>query len=159
VNATVVCKIGGKLRTRGRPFFNTVLIYEDLNSGKRSWNFYEELTRRFEEDFEFSHLMWSFSMLAEPQTLHLAARSAADASLVILSSTGATQLPARVKNWVECWVRFANSENSALVTLMDHKAKARTVALTHSYLRQVLESRKIDFFPHCTSALPMSHPE
>jgi hypothetical protein len=42
---------------------------------------------------------------------------------------------------------------------MDHKAKARTVALTHSYLRQVLESRKIDFFPHCTSALPMSHPE
>ena len=157
MNATVVSKIGGRLRTRGRPSFNTVLIYEDLNSGKRSWNFYEELTRKFEEDFEFSHLMWSFSMLADPQTLHLAARSAADANLVILSSTGATELPARVKDWVECWVRFANSQNSALVTLMDHKAKAGTVALTHSYLRQVVGSRKIDFFPHCTSALRMSH--
>ena len=103
MNARVVSKIGGRLRTRGRPSFNTVLIYEDLNSGKRSWNFYEELTRRFEEDFEFSHLMWSFSMLSESQTLHLAARSAADANLVILSSNGATKLPATVKDWVERW--------------------------------------------------------
>ena len=138
---------------------NTVLIYEDLNSGKRSWNFYEELTRRFEEDFEFSHLMWSFSMLAEPQTLHLAARSAADASLVILSSTGATELPARVKDWVERWVRFANSQNSALLTLVDHKAKSGTAAATHSYLRRIVEARRIDFFPHCTSGFTLRYRE
>ena len=159
MNARVVSKIGGRLRTRGRPPFNTVLIYEDLSSGERVWNFYEELARRFDGDFEFSHLMWSFSMLGDPPTLQLAARSAADANLVILSCSGIMELPARVKDWIERWVRFANRQNSALVTLMDHKAKARTVALTHSYLHQVVGSRKIDFFPHCTSALRMSHSE
>jgi hypothetical protein len=100
--------------------------------------------------------MWSFSMLGDPQNVQLAARSAADANLVILSCSGIIELPARVKDWIERWARFANSQNSALVTLMDHKAKA---AATHSYLRRIVESRKIDFFPHCSSALRMSHPE
>jgi hypothetical protein len=42
---------------------------------------------------------------------------------------------------------------------MDHKAKVAATAATHSYLRRRVESRKIDFFPHCTSALRLSHPE
>jgi len=159
VNATVVSKARGGLRARGRPSFNTVLVYEDITSGERVWNFYEELTRRFDGDFEFSHLMWSFSMLDDPRTVQLAARSAADANLVILSCSGIIELPARVKNWIERWARFANSQNSALVTLMDHKAKAAATAATHSYLRRIVRSREIDFFPHCTSALRMSHPE
>jgi hypothetical protein len=53
----------------------------------------------------------------------IARRSAADANLVILSFSGIIELPARVKDWIERWARFANSQNSALVTLMDHKAK------------------------------------
>ena len=159
MNATVVNKARGRLRARGSPSFNTVLVYEDITSGERVWNFYEELTRRFDGDFEFSHLMWSFSMLGDPQTVQLAARSAADANLVILSCSGIIELPARVKDWIERWARFANSQNSALVTLMDHKARAAAAAATHSYLRPIVESRKIDFFPHCTSALRMSHPE
>ena len=159
MNAIVANEARGRFRARGRPSFNTVLVYEDISSGERVWNFYEELTRKFDGDFEFSHLMWSFSMLGDPQTLQLAARSAADANLVILSCSGIIELPERVKDWIERWARFANSQNSALVTLMDHKAKAAATAATHSYLRRIVESRKIDFFPHCTSALRMGHPE
>ncbi len=144
---------------KGRPSFNSVLVYEDLTSGERAWNFYEELTRRFEGDFEFSHLMWGFSVLRDPQSLVLAVRSAADAHLVILSLTGNAILPANVKNWVERWVKLASNQNSALVTL--HKAKSGTATETHSYLRRIVEPHKIDFFPHCTSgsAFRMSHPE
>jgi hypothetical protein len=68
-------------------------------------------------------------------TMPIARRSAADANLVILSFSGIIELPARVKDWIERWARFANSQNSALVTLMDHKAKVAATAATHSYLR------------------------
>ena len=58
----------------------------------------------------------------------IARRSTADANLVILSFSGIIELPARVKDWIERWARFANSQNSALVTLMDHKAKVAATA-------------------------------
>ena len=137
---------------KGRPSFDTVLVYENLTCGQCAWNFYERLTRRFDGDFEFGDLMWSFSMLGDPQTHQLAARSAAYAQLVILSFTGSIELPANVKHWVERWVSLVDSQDSALVTLTDHKANAGTSAATHTYLRRIVEPRKIDFFPHCSSA-------
>jgi len=159
VNTPVLSKANGSLRKKGGPSFNTVLIYEDLTAGVRAWNFYGKLTRRFEGDFEFSHLMWSFSLLGDPETLLSAARSAAHAHLVILSFTGNAVLPANVKDWVQHWVRLGKDQSSALVTLVDHKAKSGMVDATYSFLRRIIEPRKIDFFPHCTSALRMSHPE
>ncbi|MGA7904516.1 MAG: hypothetical protein WCA06_17910 [Terrimicrobiaceae bacterium] len=161
MNTSVVDKAVGNLRQKSRPSFSTVLVYEDLTCGERAWSFYEKLTRRFEGDFQFSHLMWSFSVLGSPQTLVLAARSAADAHLVILCFTGNTTLPANVKDWVRRWARLANNQNSALVTLVDQKARSGTAIATHSYLRRILDARKIDFFPHgfSASALRISRPE
>ena len=153
VNTSVVDRAVGNLRQKSRPSFSTVLVYEDLTCGERAWSFYEKLTRRFEGDFQFSHLMWSFSVLGSPQTLVVAARSAADAHN--------TTLPANVKDWVRRWARLANNQNSALVTLVDQKARSGTAIATHSYLRRILDARKIDFFPHgfSASALRISRPE
>ena len=161
VNTSVVDRAVGNLRQKSRASFSTVLVYEDLTCGERAWSFYEKLTRRFEGDFQFSHLMWSFSVLGSPQTLVVAARSAADAHLVILCFTGNTTLSANVKDWVRRWARLANNQNSALVTLVDQKARSGTAIATHSYLRRILDARKIDFFPHgfSASALRISRPE
>jgi hypothetical protein len=105
--------------------------------------------------------MWSFSLPSNAETLLSAARSAADAHLVILSFTGNAILPVNVKDWVKRWARLANSQNSALVTLVDQKAKFSTATGMHSYLRRVLEAHKIGFFPHRVSGSPVriSHPE
>ena len=46
------------------------------------------------------------------------------------------------QDWVERWVRLANNQNSAIVALVDHKAKSGTAAATHSYLRRIVEGRK-----------------
>jgi hypothetical protein len=140
---------------KGRPPFNTVLAYEDLTAGERAWNFYGKLTLRFEGDFEFSHSMWSFSLLGDPETLLLAARSAADAHLVILSLTGNKVLPANVKDWVQNWARLGKDQGSALVTLVDHKATAGMVTATYSFLRRIIEPRKIDFFPYSTAGFSL----
>ena len=160
VNSPVVSKPDGGLRAKERPPFRTVLVYQDLTCGERAWSFYENLTRRFEGDFQFSHLMWSFSVLGSPQTLALAARAAADAHLVILCFPGNTGLPANVKDWVRRWAKLANNQNSALVTL-DQKTRASNSVATHSYLRRILDAHKINFFPHglSGSAFRVSRPE
>jgi len=60
---------------------------------------------------------------------------------------------------MERWVRLAKQPKLGVIDLVDHKAKSGAAAATHSYLRQILEPRGIDFFPHCTSALRLSQPE
>jgi hypothetical protein len=42
------------------------------------------------------------------------------------------------------WVNLPNNQNSALFTLVDHKAKSGTAAAMHSYLRRIVEARKIN---------------
>jgi hypothetical protein len=159
VNATVVSNTARSLRVKGRPSFGTVLVYENLTCGGRAWNFYEKLTRRFHGDFIFSHLMWSFSMLRNRRTLQLAARSAAHANIVILSFTGNAELPAHIKDWFERWVSLTDSQDLAFVTLTDHQPQENTSIATDTYLRRIVEPRKIDFFPHRSSAPSQIYPE
>ena len=128
----------------------------------RAWEIepgtFKKLTHQFDDDFDFRHLMWSFSVLGDPETLRLAADSAADAHLVILSFSGRTELPAAIKNWVARWVRLAKHK-PALVTLMDPKAKAGPRAATHAYLRERLEANGIEFFSQSTSVIRICHLE
>ncbi|HEY5770384.1 MAG TPA: hypothetical protein VIS71_11110 [Terrimicrobium sp.] len=153
VNATVPNNAACGLRIKRRPPFHAVLVYEDLTCGEHARDFYERLTRRFDGDFDFSHLMFSFSVLGTRKALQLAASSAARANLVILSFTGNTELPANVKDWVERWVSLlADSQHSAFVTLTDHQTPARTSLASHTYLRRIVEPRKIDFLPHYSSS-------
>jgi hypothetical protein len=132
------------------PSFNTVLLYEDLSFGHRAWDFYEKLNGKFARDFEFNHLMWSFSILREPETFSLAVQSAAEAHLLILCFAGA-HLPRTVRDWIERWARTAKYK-PALVTLTDQKATGKGGLATHSYLEKILGSHGIDFFPHGASS-------
>ena len=145
-------------RYKSLPAFRSVLLYENLNFGVRAWNFYEKLTRKFAQDFKFSHLMWSFSILSEPETFELAAGSAADTHLLILSFSGSTNLPRPAKDWIERWVGIA-THHPALVTLMDQKAAGKRGLATHSYLQKILGSHGIDFFPHSASVSRVLHLE
>ena len=139
------------------PSFNTVLLYQDLNFGHRAWDFYEKLNCKFARDFEFNHLMWSFSILSEPETFELAERSAAEAHLLVLSFAG-THLPRAIKDWIERWVRIAKHK-PALVTLTDQRASGKAGTATHAYLEKILGSHGIDFFPHGASASRVLHLE
>jgi hypothetical protein len=157
VNAVIINH--ARLARKSTRSFNSVLLYEDSNSGERAWEFYEKLSRKFQGDFEFRHLMWSFSVLRDSQTLRLAVKSAADANLIILSLSGHAGLPPSVKNWVQRWSSLARGRNAAVVSLLDDNKNADATAEMHAYLRQLLGSRKIDFFPHSPSVSCVSHLE
>lgn len=158
MNAKVVPFAQMSRRKKRLPSFGTVLLYEDLKFGQRAWDFYEKLTRRFAGDFEFSHLMWSFSILREPESFELAARSAADAHLLILACSGTTRLPSTMKYWLEQWARLATN-TPAFVTLTNQKANARVGPAMHSYLQKILTPHGIHLFPHGGSVSRVLHLE
>ena len=51
-----------------------------------------------------------------------------------------------------------DSQDLAFVTLTDHKPQESTSVATDTYLR-IVEPRKIDFFPHRSSAPSKIYPE
>ena len=157
VNLEVVALPRVSRDQKNLPLFNTVLLYEDLNFGHRAWDFYEKLNGKFARDFEFNHLMWSFSILKERETFELAVRSAAEAHLIILCFAGA-HLPRTVKDWTERWVSLARHK-PAFVTLTDQTATGKGSAAAHSYLQKILGAHGIDFFPHGASGSRVLHLE
>lgn len=158
MNVKMVPPLRISRRQKSLPSFSTILLYEDLKFGQRAWHFYEKLTHRFAGDFEFSHLMWSFSILKEPESFELAAQSAAEAHLLILSCSATTRLPSTIKDWLERWARLATNE-PALVTLTNQKVNARAGAAMHSYLQKILVPYGIHLFPHGTSVSRALHLE
>jgi hypothetical protein len=132
-----------------KPVFNTVLIYEGLAAGRRAKHFYEKLTAEFGGDFRFTEDAWSFKVLGLAPIANAAASAAAAADLVIFSVSGTSQLPLKVEEWIESWVRLINQGNPALVALFDSPI-ANSAVTIRAYLRKVTESKRLDFFPHST---------
>ena len=95
-------------------------------------------------------------MLSDGRTRELAVRSAADAHLIILSFAGKSELPSRIKEWIERWAPLAKRD-PALVTLTDQKTGAN--ATSHTYLREIVEMHGIDFFPHSNAIPRVGHRE
>jgi hypothetical protein len=139
-----------------KPIFSAVLIYEGLAAGKRAKQFYERLTAKFDGDYRFTEEAWSFKVLGLAPIANAAASAAAAADIVIFSVSGTNQLPAKVEEWIESWVRLINEGNPALVALFDSPVANRAVTI-RAYLRRVTEGRRIDFFPHSTFLARIDH--
>jgi hypothetical protein len=139
-----------------KPIFSAVLIYEGLAAGKRAKQFYERLTAKFDGDYRFTEEAWSFKVLGLAPIANAAASAAAAADIVIFSVSGTNQLPPKVEEWIETWVRLINEGNPALVALFDSPVANRAVTI-RAYLRRVTEGRRIDFFPHSTFLARIDH--
>ena len=139
-----------------KPVFSTVLIYEGLAAGRRAKQFYEKLTAEFGEDCRFTENAWSFKVLGLAPIANAAAIAAAAADIVIFSVSGTNQLPPKVEEWIETWVRLINEGNPALVALFDSPV-ANSAVTIRAYLRKVTEGKRIDFFPHSTFLARIDH--
>ena len=133
-----------------RPKFSVVMIYEDGISGRRGKLFYEKLVHELGSECDFSLDIWNFEVLAVPEIGDFAARVAAQAELVILSSHGKAELPPEIRDWVERWPELITYSDPALVALLDEPKTRRGASSTLAYLRSVADRNGIDFFMHTT---------
>lgn len=140
--------------------FKTVIIYEDLNAGRRAKAFSDQLSgeiEEVEEDFDFTRNIWSFNVLAIPEIRNIAATAAAAADVVILSASGKECLPPEVVEWLEMWAWLIDQGAPAMVALFDHPNSECAVAM-RSQLQRITARKHLDYFPNCDFPPHAEHP-
>jgi len=127
------------------PTFNVVIAYEDFEAGKHAKKTYDFLVENMGHDWQFTNQMWKFEVLCIPNPREMAARDAAMADIIMISSHG-SELPAEVKAWVELWVTKPHHP-IALVALFDHPNHLdHDTNGVRSYLASVAERGQMEFF-------------
>jgi hypothetical protein len=90
--------------------------------------------------------MWRFDVLRIPECRELAAKGAAAADVIMISSHGTGDLPGDVKAWIELWLRD-KGDLLALVALFDGApCQADQDWPIQDYLAGVAERGQISFF-------------
>jgi hypothetical protein len=128
------------------PVFNVVLVFEDFNTGKRAKRAYDFLAANLTHEWQLISQMWKFEVLSIPELRELAAKDAAMANLIIVSSRGDRELPDPVKDWIEMWLGYGG-DAVALVALFDSPPEqARHARATQTYLERVARRGQMEFF-------------
>jgi hypothetical protein len=125
------------------PEFNVVIVYEELESGKRARRTYDYLAEQLGHESEFKHAMWKFDILAIPHLRDMAVKDVMNADIVVVSMARAREVPAAVKDWIESWLGFA-AKPMALVALFD--SESTDTRISRNYLEAVANRGGMKFF-------------
>ena len=125
----------------------TVIICEDLESGKQAKELEDHLFLTLNSRIRFVPEAWTFGALQHPQLQDLAARQINQADIILFSIRGEAGLPAGIKSWLENHLAPADRPR-ALVALFGHPISAKQLHSTRLYLEQIAANRSLDFFAH-----------
>lgn len=125
------------------PTFNVVLVYEDLETGKRAMRTYDFLVEQLGEDCLFANQMWKFDLLTVPKLREMAAHDAATADIVIISAHEGNAVSYEVRDWVDMWTA-QDTRNIAIVGLFD--SEASIVTPVRDFLEHTAERLGVQFF-------------
>lgn len=121
---------------------NVVIVYEDLETGKRAIKTYDYLVENLGDQCLFANQMWKFDVLAVSKLREIAAKDAAVADIIIIAAHEGNPLPPEVKAWIEKWLSF-KTRASALVGLFGSESIDNPV---RDYLAGVAKRAMIEFF-------------
>jgi hypothetical protein len=134
--------------------FDLVIAYDDATTRTRAMQLYDQLAQQLLEDYDFQCSWWRIEHFLNPVLSEQAAQAAAQASMIILSLRGDRPLPPMLKAWLPRWLDKKGDQKSALVLLLCADGQPGDEAhYLESYLRQVAEQARMDFFAH---AYPLS---
>ena len=128
------------------PIFSVVIVFEDFSTGKQAKQAYDFLVANLSHEWQVTSQMWKFEVLSLPELREMAAKDAAMANLVIVSSRGDRELPSEVKAWIDKWLGH-KGDTVALIALFDSPPEqAEHAQATQTYLERVAERGNMEFF-------------
>ncbi|MGD0744247.1 MAG: hypothetical protein ABSA45_03740 [Verrucomicrobiota bacterium] len=138
-----------------------VIAHEDLMTGIEAAVMLGRMGAQLEAEFEmkgetwwFDSGFWQFEALRDPELLEQAAAEAAAADIIIISVGGA-ELPACVRNWIECALPMKEGGSPALLALLDRGNDASGAPpRSESYLRRLAGRCGLDFVYNNGDRLP-----
>ena len=99
------------------------------------------------KEINISRMLWNFSLLRQKQLREYALMEAAEAEMIIISVHANTELPPHVKCLMESLPVRSQTGQAALVTMIRQEQETWIeFEPLVSYLRQIAESRGLDFF-------------
>jgi hypothetical protein len=145
--------------SKARGKLEVLMVYEDLSTGLRARQAFEQLAQQLEFDTDFRLDLWKFDLLREPTLLERAASEAAKSDIVILSAHGQHELPRTTHMWLEQWLERRSGQPCALVILLDALFSGTAASnRTWEALRAAALTAGMDVFLHPAEAVPAERP-
>ena len=128
-----------------KPTLNVVIAYEDFETGKHAKGTFDFLVHQLGSEFQFLNQMWKFDVLGIPKLRDMAAKDAAMADIIIISSQG--QEPAlEVKLWVESWLALGGHPLALVALFAGQDCADRESNPAREYLAEVARRGRLEFF-------------
>jgi hypothetical protein len=130
----------------GSPVFSVLIVYEDFKTGKQAKQACDFLVANLSHEWQVTSQMWKFDVLSIPELREMAAKDAAIADLIIVSSRGDNELPSDVKGWIETWRGYEGGAVALLAIFESSPGCAGNAAATQAYLAGVAKRGQMEFF-------------
>jgi hypothetical protein len=128
---------------------SVLVIYENAQARMWTEGVYGHLTQELAADFDFESMWCGFEDLQDSHFAYKATAAAKDANLIFFSVRADAEPSALVKSWVETWVATKDSQESALIVLIDRSAGHKRKGLPFkTYLAGIARRTGMDFLSH-----------
>jgi len=143
---SVRTRVDGGYRARF-PAIPAVVTYDNFDSGIRAKEILDRLARALGSQLTMNISMWKFDVLELDKLQDMAANDAAEADIIIISTSGVGELCPGVQQWIERWLSRKQPESSAFVSLneADPDGTAESPAVGE-YLQNVASRGNLSFF-------------
>jgi len=128
-----------------KPTLNVVIAYEDFETGTHAKGTYDFLVEHLGHEFQFLSQMWKFDVLSIPKLREMAAKDAAMADIIIISSQG-RELSEEVKSWIESWLAEKGNPMALVALFSGSAGNSKETAAARDYLDGVARRGDLEFF-------------
>ena len=158
---TMTRKTKNESRSGKKEAWCIVVVYEDSAARERAVGFCDQLVGRFWEQFEFEVNWWSFNLLGQVESAREAAEKAAQADLIVFSTTPEGDFPTAVKQWIEGWLGRRGDREGLLAGLLEPAPRTGLrQGAKHHCLRKAAHRADMDYLtqlpPDISRAIPDS---
>lgn len=100
-----------------------VLVYEDLSTGLRAKQDFDQLVDRFDTNSGTDLKMWKIDLLRDERVREQAAHDAADFGIIFVSPNGQSELSEEFREWLNRVLDLRGDRSTAIVVLLNPTAR------------------------------------
>lgn len=134
------------------PKFKVVVAFEDNSASVNAMKTCEYVISQLGGDVEVRRKVVNFDRPRNPRILAAAARDAAAADMVIVSTRGESQLPSEMEKWMQDWSGHRSTDEGALVAIVNSGGIGAESGV-RAHLADVARKANMDFFSSKVAAL------
>ena len=136
-----------------RPHFRMLVLYDTPQNRRHAVVLYAWLARQLGSNYALHSQDLSFEVLDSSETQQMAAASARDAEIVIISAAADCELPSEIRSCLELWFDEGTESSQALVALLSTPTpETATDSPLYTCLHEVAQEAKIEFFHQAIAA-------